>query len=825
MATRRRADHVRPRPPSGGRPTPVKTRPRAPAPGRIAVHGPVRRSRGIPLVGRVALGIGVVVGRPVRALHRRRRSGRRRQHASAGRSTSFVQGVTATPTPSTTPAVVARTRPRSSRRRSRTRTRTRSTLRSPSRRASPATPTTWCGSTSRSRTRHRPRSTRSRSRRSPRMIIPVTLTKGINDFSVTLVGPGGESESSPLVRWVLDTDPPVIKLTSPKDGAKINAQAVTLKGRTQGRSTLNARNMKTGQSIGGTAAADGTFSLSLPIDSGTNPIRLTVTDPAGNQKAARALGHAARLRPPHAHRSALSFYSISQRQLPQQIRLVANVDDPDGTAARRCARHLHPQHAGDQDHHRRRHDRRERAGVVLDAHPQGRRSGRRDRGHPRPDDGFRPDDRRDRDHDPSLAPPTAGDGTGLSCGLSTGGGVAATIRACRCGGVRIAGPPRPRRRGAGCVGGPPPPAARVATTDARSRASSGTAGSTERRQPLTGDEIRGCWEAWPTGTVNVRSTRRSPPLAPARTRDRPWSSSKSDAERVGATRTRRPSRIESFRRRSGSTTPSPESGWVLWGDLERLTAALRSGRGRRRFDGRRRGSGVGAGVGVGVGAGVGLGVGSGVGVGVGRRRRRRRRLRALRDDVVDRRALGDDDARGRVLRRRRARAGTVGSKASVFAPGARPAVTISWTASASVLLRRSGIGTCSTPDATVTFGPSTRDRPWCLPAGPGRGSCPTGWSDVWSVTSSLSPTDSASWVASARSLPTNSGTATCWVGGVDGPDSIWKTMKPIAASSRIAAMPAIHTTGLVRPRPRRRRRRAGRSLSVDTAAGTSSAPA
>ena len=160
------------------------------------------------------------------------------------------------------------------------------------------------------------------------MIIPVKLTKGINDFSVTLVGPGGESESSPLVRWVLDTDPPVIKLTSPKDGAKINGQAVTLKGRTQGRSTLNARNIKTGQSIGGTAAADGTFSLSLPLDSGTNPIRLTVTDPAGNQKAAQlsVMRGSGRL----TASVILSFYSISQRQLPQQIRLVANVDDPDG---------------------------------------------------------------------------------------------------------------------------------------------------------------------------------------------------------------------------------------------------------------------------------------------------------------------------------------------------------------------------------------------------------------------------------------------------------------------------------------------------------------
>jgi hypothetical protein len=162
----------------------------------------------------------------------------------------------------------------------------------------------------------------------PRMIIPVTLTKGINDFSVTLVGPGGESESSPLVRFVLDVDPPVIKLSSPKDGAMINRKAVTLEGRTQGRSTLHARNGKTGESIGGTAAADGTFALALPIASGSNPIRVTATDPAGNVNTLELTVRrgSGQLR---ASVSA-SSYSISQRTLPFEIRLVALVDDPDG---------------------------------------------------------------------------------------------------------------------------------------------------------------------------------------------------------------------------------------------------------------------------------------------------------------------------------------------------------------------------------------------------------------------------------------------------------------------------------------------------------------
>jgi glucodextranase-like protein len=286
----------------------------------------VRRSRGIPLVGQLALGVGVVVvglmvlyvgagGLGVVA------------NALGGTLTSFVQGVTATPVPSTTPATVADA----------------PTLESPT---EPYTnqnqvdlavtvPSRLAGNPDYMVRVYLALKDQAPTpideaplAATPRMVIPVKLTKGINDFSVTLVGPGGESESSPLIRWVLDVAPPVIKLSSPKDGALINRQAVTLQGRTQGRSTLNARNMKTGQSIGGTAAADGTFSLDLPLDNGTNPIRLTVTDPAGNSETTELSVRrgSGRLRAS----VSLSFYSISQKQLPQQIRLVAVVDDPDG---------------------------------------------------------------------------------------------------------------------------------------------------------------------------------------------------------------------------------------------------------------------------------------------------------------------------------------------------------------------------------------------------------------------------------------------------------------------------------------------------------------
>jgi hypothetical protein len=162
----------------------------------------------------------------------------------------------------------------------------------------------------------------------PRTIIPVTLTKGINDFSVTLVGPGGESESSPLVRWVLDVSKPPIQLSAPKDGAVINRRAVVLEGRTQGRTTLIVRNQSTGESVSGTAANDGTFALALPIASGRNVLKITATDPAGNVNGSEltVTRGSGQLR---ATLSA-SAYSISQARLPQVIKLTVNVDDPDG---------------------------------------------------------------------------------------------------------------------------------------------------------------------------------------------------------------------------------------------------------------------------------------------------------------------------------------------------------------------------------------------------------------------------------------------------------------------------------------------------------------
>jgi hypothetical protein len=328
MATRRgaRPNHVRPRPPSGGRANPVKVQRRAPAPGRLATHGPIRRSRGVPLAGRLALGVGVVV---VAALVLYVGAGGVGFVAGALGNTigSFVQGVTATPTPVPTSPVVSEA----------------PSIESPS---EPYTnqqqvdlvvtvPSRLAGDPGYVVRVYRTLKDKAAAKvdekplaSTARMVIPVMLADGTNDFSVTLVGPAGESESSPLARWIFDTNPPGIKLTTPRDGAEINRAAVTVQGRTQARSTISIRNQRTNDSIAGTAAADGTFSLSVPITTGSNVIRIAITDPAGNDNAMNLTVRrgSGRLR---ASLSS-STYLIHQKDLPMDVRLTVLVDDPDG---------------------------------------------------------------------------------------------------------------------------------------------------------------------------------------------------------------------------------------------------------------------------------------------------------------------------------------------------------------------------------------------------------------------------------------------------------------------------------------------------------------
>ncbi|MGZ8437297.1 MAG: hypothetical protein ACXWXR_02005 [Candidatus Limnocylindrales bacterium] len=330
MTTRRdpRQTHVRPRPPSSGRPAPVKVRPRTPSSTRLSVHRPIQRSRGLPLIGKLGLIMAVAL-LGVAVLYLGSGGLSRIVGGISSAFGGFVTSVTSTPTPKPSLAAVADA----------------PTLQAPT---EPYTqdstvdlvvtvPPGVIGDSS-----QRIRVYLALKDQSPvpiqeaplaataKTVIPVELTKGINDFSVTIVGPGGESQPSAVIRYVLDQAPAKITIASPTEGAVVNGETVDIVGKTQGRSTLIAHNAANGASVTGTAASDGTFTLSLALGTGINEITITGTDPAGNAK-----DMVLTVRRGNGKLTATlgaSAYRISVARLPTDLTLRVTVSDPDGHA-------------------------------------------------------------------------------------------------------------------------------------------------------------------------------------------------------------------------------------------------------------------------------------------------------------------------------------------------------------------------------------------------------------------------------------------------------------------------------------------------------------
>jgi hypothetical protein len=164
----------------------------------------------------------------------------------------------------------------------------------------------------------------------PRVIIPgVKLAVGANAFTATMFGVAGESDPSPVVTFIFDNVKPKVTLTSPKNGATVNGPTVTLAGTTQGRSAILVRNDTSGLTSAGVAAADGTFSVTLALESGVNAITIEATDPAGNVgqlpiSLRRGTGKL-------SARLSASVYTFSRSKLPDPLTLTVLVSDPDGT--------------------------------------------------------------------------------------------------------------------------------------------------------------------------------------------------------------------------------------------------------------------------------------------------------------------------------------------------------------------------------------------------------------------------------------------------------------------------------------------------------------
>lgn len=165
---------------------------------------------------------------------------------------------------------------------------------------------------------------------SQRFLVPgLTLSPGANTFTATIIGAGGlESDASAAVTYILDKVKPKVTITAPKANAVVNAKVVQIVGKTQGRSTLNIHNATTNSTVTGAADANGAFSIGIAIGTGTNTIKVTATDPAGNQNSA-----AVTVRRGTGDLSAnvtASFSQVRLKQLPETVRLTVVVNDPDG---------------------------------------------------------------------------------------------------------------------------------------------------------------------------------------------------------------------------------------------------------------------------------------------------------------------------------------------------------------------------------------------------------------------------------------------------------------------------------------------------------------
>ena len=162
-----------------------------------------------------------------------------------------------------------------------------------------------------------------------RVVIPFELTEGRNVISATLVRSAtNESEPSPIVIWILDLKPPKITIESPKDGADIETPEAIIRGSTQAGTTLIARNAANSASIATTAGRDGSFEFQLPLAHGKNEIEITGTDPAGNQntKKLTLVQGSTEMRV----NLRASSYTISVKRHPSSLQLILLVLDPSG---------------------------------------------------------------------------------------------------------------------------------------------------------------------------------------------------------------------------------------------------------------------------------------------------------------------------------------------------------------------------------------------------------------------------------------------------------------------------------------------------------------
>jgi hypothetical protein len=156
----------------------------------------------------------------------------------------------------------------------------------------------------------------------------VPLRRGVNRLTAVLANDGGEGSRSASVSVTVDDQAPRVVVKSPKSGATINQQRITLTGRTEPGLTVTARNATSGSTATMTAGPSGVFGLELALAPGRNAITVRARDAAGNLGTTplvivRGDGHASvELR--------LTHRTLQWKTLPVMLNARVTVRDADG---------------------------------------------------------------------------------------------------------------------------------------------------------------------------------------------------------------------------------------------------------------------------------------------------------------------------------------------------------------------------------------------------------------------------------------------------------------------------------------------------------------
>ncbi len=156
----------------------------------------------------------------------------------------------------------------------------------------------------------------------------VRLKRGSNKLTVAFANAGGLGPASEAITIRVDDRKPRLKVTEPRKGVALNADSVTVKGRTVAGMRVIVRNVSTKQKEVVFADGDGRFQAELGLRRGRTTIKVAVADAAGNQ----AVWEAPIIRgdgKPEA-RLSLSQERFKRSALPRTLDARVSVLDADG---------------------------------------------------------------------------------------------------------------------------------------------------------------------------------------------------------------------------------------------------------------------------------------------------------------------------------------------------------------------------------------------------------------------------------------------------------------------------------------------------------------